>query len=246
MQGLATRPGHRWFHGSGVSPRGRPTSGPAEGRDHEKKPNRSARPSASPDPRQQGARRQPARRSDRARAACLHAARLQGRRAPAAAGGRRRLHRLGHGPHQLEGLHRECAGAAGPADRRRQDGAGGGRLPGLLFAPRRQSIHQLGRDGTLRGLSDPGDRALRRGPLLSRRPRQSRHLRQIVGRVRRHHPWPAPRRFLVGAGLPFRRHGVRALLSARHAEGAERTRQARPLDREVHGPSRSDAQADRG
>ena len=54
-----------WFHGSGISPRGRPTSDPAEGRDHEKKPNRSARPSTSPDPRQQGARRQPARRSDR-------------------------------------------------------------------------------------------------------------------------------------------------------------------------------------
>ena len=123
---------------------------------------------------QQGARRQPARRSDRARAACLHAARLQGRHAPAAAGRCRRLHRLGHGPHQLEGLHRERAGAAGPADRRRQDGPGGRCLPGLLFAPRRQPVHQLGRDGPLRGLPDPGDRALGRGPLLRRRPRQSR------------------------------------------------------------------------
>ena len=96
-----------------------------------------------------------------------------GRRGAAAAGGPRRLHRLGHEPHQLEEFRRERAGAARPADRRGRDGPGRGRLPRLLHPARRQPVHQQRRAGALRGLSAPGGGAAGRAPLLLRRRRAS-------------------------------------------------------------------------
>ena len=83
----------------------------------------------------------------------------------------RRLHRRRPGPHQLDRLSRERARAARPADRRGRDAAGGGRLPGLLHARRRQPVRQLGLDRPLGRLPDHRDAGGGRGPVRLRRHR---------------------------------------------------------------------------
>ena len=136
------------------------------------------------------------------------------------------------GPHQLGRLPREPAGAARPPDRR-ADAAGRRRLPRLLHPARRQPVHQLGRHRALGGLPDPRDAAGGRAALRLRRRWPPRRVRQELRRLRRDHARAAPFRHLGGGGLPLRRHGVRALLPARHAGGPARARRRRQLDRAV-------------
>ena len=131
------------------------------------------------------------------------------------------------------GFPRERAGAARPADRRGADAAGRRRLPGLLHPRRRQPVHQLGRHRPLGGFPDHRAPRRRRGPLRLRRARAARRLRQELGRLRRDRARARPRRRLGGGRLPFRRHGLRALLPARHARHAARPRPRRGLARDL-------------
>ena len=69
----------------------------------------------------------------------------------------------------------------------------------------------------------------RRGPLRLRRDRAARRLRQELRRLRRDRACARPSRRLGRGRLPLRRHGVRALLPARHAGHAARARPGRGL-----------------
>ena len=56
---------------------------------------------------------------------------------------------------------------------------------------------------------------------------QAWRVRQELRRIRRHHARAAPFRRLGGGGMPLRRYGLRAVLSARHARDVARARRRR-------------------
>src|SRR5271156_1607760 len=116
------------------------------------------------------------------------------------------------------------------ADRRTAHATRRRGLPRLLHSARRQPIHQLSLDGCLGGLPAAGNAARHRAALWMREGRTPRCVWQELGRIWRNHACAAPFRYLGGRSLSFRRYGLRALLSARHAGGLAHPRRRRELN----------------
>ena len=157
---------------------------------------------------------------------------------PAGALRSRRLHGLGHRAHELEALRRQRAGARGAPRPRAEDGARHLRLPRLLHVARRQPVRELVGDRRVRRLPDAGDHPVRRSRVPhARLARASRLLRQIVRRLRRHHPRHEVREALGRHRRPFGRRLLRLRLPPRLAEHAERAREVPRAEARARAPT---------
>ena len=114
-------------------------------------------------------------------------------------------------------------------DPRGEDGARDHRVPRLLHRAGRQPVRELVGHRQLRRLPHEGDRAVRRPRVPhARLARASRLLREVLGRLRRHHPRHEVRLHLGRDRRPLGRRLLRLRLPPRLAQHAQRAGQVPP------------------